>query len=352
MQHQKIIFSNNIAKELGKIIDSITHNKLFILSDENSGKYALPLIGDEICNKANVITIPAGDANKNLETLSFVWSELQKGGATRNSLMINLGGGVVTDLGGFAATTFKRGIRFINVPTTLLSAVDAAVGGKTGINFNGLKNEIGAFHEADAVLIATAFLKTLPENEIKSGYAEMLKHGLLSNYKSYRKLIEYNISELSEDRLLSLLEESVGVKRNIVEQDPLEKGLRKALNLGHTAGHAFESMALKSGKPIPHGYAIAWGLIVEMILSKLIKDLDSNILYELADYTYSHYGAFNITCNDYTTLCNFMKHDKKSENGEYNFTLISNPGTVHVDCIVSEDDVKTALDIYRDLMHI
>lgn len=352
MPNQQIVFSNNITEELEKIIGSIQHNKLFFLTDENSVKFALPLISENIRKKANTITIPSGDANKNLETLSFVWSELQARGATRNSLMVNLGGGVVTDLGGFAAATFKRGLKFVNVPTTLLSAVDAAVGGKTGINFNGLKNEIGAFREADAVLIATAFLKTLPEKEVKSGYAEMLKHGLLSSYKSYRKLIEFNISELSEDRLLTLLEESVGVKRKIVEQDPFEKGLRKALNLGHTAGHAFESLALKKGEPIPHGYAVAWGLVVEMILSKLIKDLDSNILYELADYTYSHYGAFNITCNDYQMLCNIMRHDKKSENGEYNFSLISNPGNVYVDCIISEDDVKTALDIYRDLMHI
>lgn len=353
MEHQDIIFSNDLVKSLEDLIAQLPANKIFILTDENTSKFALPLIerANFMANAVKIV-IPAGDLNKNLESLTSVWNQLQAGGATRNSLLINIGGGVVTDLGGFAAGAFKRGIKFINVPTTLLSAVDAAVGGKTGINYNGLKNEIGIFKEADAVLISTAFLATLPKKEVKSGYAEMLKHGLLKDYATYRKLIDFHFDNVSGEVLLSLLEESVNVKREIVIQDPFEKGLRRALNLGHTAGHAFESFAMESGNAIPHGYAVAWGLVAEAVISKMEKGLDSGILYELADYIYSHYGVFNITCDDYDTLLDYMRHDKKSEHGEFNFTLLSAPGEVHTGCIVDEDTVKAALDIYRDLMHI
>ena len=217
----------------------------------------------------------------------------------------------MTDLGGFAAATFKRGIRFINIPTTLLSAVDAAVGGKTGVNFNGLKNEIGVFKEAETVIISTVFFSTLPERELKSGYAEMLKHGLLDGEAVYNKLLDYDFDNVAGNGLLRLVEESVNVKRRIVEQDPFEQGLRRALNLGHTAGHAFESLALKRNSPVPHGYAVAWGMVVEAVLSHTEKGFPSAELYRLADYVCRHYGAFHITCDDYPELIEFMRHDKK-----------------------------------------
>lgn len=350
MQHQPIIFSNEVSKSLAELLENLPANRTFVLVDQNSQVVLSKIDFGKL--DPQIIVIPPGDTNKNLDTLQQVWLDLQSGGATRNSLLINIGGGVVTDLGGFAAASFKRGIRFVNVPTTLLSAVDAAVGGKTGINFNGLKNEIGAFREADAVLISTTFFDSLPEKEIKSGYAEMLKHGLLKDYQTYRKLIDFDFSDIAGNQLLALLEESVNVKRNIVVQDPFEKGLRRALNLGHTAGHAFESLALHRGEPIPHGYAVAWGLVVEAVLSKMIKSLDSTTLYELADYIYRHYSVFNITCDDYDALLNYMRHDKKSEHGEYNFTLLAAPGDVFTGCVVDEESVKAALDIYRDLMHI
>ena len=179
-----------------------------------------------------MITIPAGDTAKDIESISKVWMELSTTGATRRSLMINLGGGMITDLGGFAAASFKRGINFINVPTSLLGAVDAAVGGKTGINFNGLKNEIGVFCPAYAVIISTEFFATLDNDNLLSGYAEMIKHGLISSNEIFNKLINYDIRSRDNIHLLSLLEESVNVKREVVEEDPFEKGLRKALNLG------------------------------------------------------------------------------------------------------------------------
>lgn len=353
MEHQKILFTNNIDKALDDILSEMSYNKLFVITDVNTHHFVFPdIANNKYISKATEITIKAGDINKNIDSLTYVWKQLADNGATRKSLVVNLGGGVVTDLGGFAASTFKRGIRFINIPTTLLGAVDAAIGGKTGINFNSLKNEIGVFKEAVAVIISTKFFKTLQLTEIKSGFAEMLKHGLLSDKATYEKLITYNFSSPDNEYLLDMLTESIEVKRHIVKEDPLENGLRRALNLGHTAGHAFESLVMKQGAPIPHGYAVAWGLIVELILSHIELGFDSQILHQSAQFVYDNYGAFQITCNDYDTLVSFMQHDKKSNNGEMNFSLLQSIGNIKVDCEVPVESVKNALDIYRDLMHI
>lgn len=348
---QKIIFSNNVNQAIKNVLDEMEYNKLFVLTDVNTKYFVMPLFKEALGN-ATEITIKAGDINKNSESLIQVWKQLSDNGATRQSVLINMGGGMVSDLGGFAASTFKRGIRFINIPTTLLSAVDAAVGGKTGINFNGLKNEIGAFKEAEAVLISTYPFDTLPLEEVKSGFAEMLKHGLLSNKTTFDKLLDYDFSQSHREHLLSLVEESVEVKKNIVNQDPFEKGLRRALNLGHTAGHAFESLAMKRLSPIPHGYAVAWGIIVELVLSHMMLGFDSTTLHQYAQFVYNNYGAFHITCDDYNELLDLMSHDKKSNSGEMNFSLLNGIGDIKIDCIASKDEVKSALDIYRDLVHI
>lgn len=353
IKQQPIIFTNNITDALDKVLSGIDYNKAFILTDVNTSQFVLPrLAGCPIIDNATPIVIKAGDLFKNLDSLQGVWKQLEAGGATRKSIIVNLGGGVVTDLGGFAAATFKRGIRFINIPTTLLSAVDAAVGGKTGINFNGLKNEIGAFCEADAVIVSTTFLNTLPLDEVKSGYAEMLKHGLLASPEIFNRLMKYDFTAPHDEHLLQLLEESVNVKRDIVMKDPHEQGLRRALNLGHTVGHAFESYAMKRMNPIPHGYAVAWGLIAELVLSHLVCKLDSTVLDRYARYVYENYGAFSITCDDYPALLDLMRHDKKSNSGEINVTLLRAIGDVKINCVVDENQMKEALDIYRDLVHI
>lgn len=350
---QSIIFTNEVNKALEKVLTETDFNKLFVLTDMNTAHFVLPKFNDTLSrHNAINITIKAGDVNKNAESLAYVWKQLGENGATRRSVLVNLGGGMVTDLGGFAASTFKRGIRFINIPTTLLSAVDAAVGGKTGINFNGLKNEVGVFNEADDVIISTAPLDTLPIEEVKSGFAEMLKHGLLSDSKTFDKLLAYDFTAQHGDTLLSLLEESVNVKREIVRQDPHEKGLRRALNLGHTVGHAFESLAMKRLSPIPHGYAVAWGMIVELVLSHMALKFDSETLHRYATFVYDNYGAFHITCDDYPALIDLMRHDKKSDSGEINLSLLAGIGDVRINCVASEDDMKAALDIYRDLVHI
>ncbi len=355
MKHQELIFTNSVAKAIDSAAIKINASSVFVLVDKNTHEHVLLLMQQqsEAIANARVITIEAGDINKNLDSLTAIWKQLCDNGATRKSLLINLGGGVVTDIGAFAAATFKRGIRFINIPTTLLSAVDAAVGGKTGINFNGFKNEIGVFCEAETVIISTSFLQTLPHEEILSGYAEMLKHGLISNAETYNRLLAFDIAEANNmAHLLSLLEESVNVKKRIVEDDPTEKGIRRALNLGHTAGHAFESLALSRRAPIPHGYAVAWGLVVALVLSHMRFGFPSDQLQRLAAYIYEKYEAFHITCDDYPALLELMHHDKKNENSDINFTLLGEIGDVRIDCTCSEEDIKTALDIYRDLLHI
>ena len=291
MAQQIIAFTDNVAEKLAGIIGEISYDKLYVLTDENTFAQCALKIKDFILNsKAHVITIPAGDTAKDIESISKVWMELSTTGATRRSLMINLGGGMITDLGGFAAASFKRGINFINVPTSLLGAVDAAVGGKTGINFNGLKNEIGVFCPAYAVIISTEFFATLDNDNLLSGYAEMIKHGLISSNEIFNKLINYDIRSRDNIHLLSLLEESVNVKREVVEEDPFEKGLRKALNLGHTVGHAFESMMLEDNKPVLHGYAVAWGVVCELILSHRHCSFPKDILMLTAEFVRINYG--------------------------------------------------------------
>ena len=269
MNQQKVVISQHFEQSLSQALAECNYDCLFILVDETTERCCLPVLTSTFNvqrSTFNVITIGTTDQHKTLDTLSHVWSELQRMGATRHSLMINLGGGMVTDLGGFAASTFKRGIHYINIPTTLLSMVDASVGGKTGINFGGLKNEIGVFNNADCVILDTKFLKTLDQENILSGYAEMLKHGLIDCEEHWAEILRNLESPDHLERLSSLVSKSVAVKQHIVTEDPTEKGLRKALNLGHTAGHAFESLALER-KPILHGYAVAYGLVVELYLS-------------------------------------------------------------------------------------
>lgn len=345
---QKILYTNDITPALHSLVDSLAPASVHIVTDVNVAAEVLPRLD----LPWSVITTPAGDSAKDLTSLSAIWSSLIEQGATRRSLVINIGGGVVTDMGGFAAATFKRGVRFINLPTTLLSAVDAAVGGKTGINFLGYKNEVGAFAPADAVIISTSTFSTLPPTELLSGYAEMIKHGLLSSAADYDSLLDYDISSAPLGELLPLLEKSVKVKENIVRQDPFEKGIRRALNLGHTAGHAFESLALDNNSPVPHGYAVAWGILVEMILSHLTRSFPSAQLYRYASYLRSQgYGAPAITCKDTDRLIDLMRHDKKNDTPDHiNFTLLDSPGHPVIDCTASTDDIRSALDIFRDLM--
>ena len=347
MEQQKVVISKDLKQSLGQAIAECPHDCLFVLVDQTTERYCLPVVAPFLPQPFHTITIGATDQHKTLDTLSHVWTDLQNMGATRHSLMINLGGGMVTDLGGFAASTFKRGISYINIPTTLLSMVDASVGGKTGINFGGLKNEIGVFNNAHCVILDTIFLKTLDQENLFSGYAEMLKHGLIDSESHWAELMK-NLEDIDHsDRLGSLVAKSVAVKQRIVTEDPTEKGLRKALNLGHTAGHAFESLALER-TPILHGYAVAYGLVVELYLSCLKTGFPTDKMRQTVTFIKEHYGRMTISCDDYPHLLELMHHDKKNTAGTINFTLLGGIGDIRINQTATEEEIKEALDFYRE----
>lgn len=346
---QNIKISYNLERDIVDAIAECEHDHVFVLTDHTTKEMCWKRMSNFISMKnATMLSILPGDTNKNLDSLNSVWEALSKGGATRHSLLINLGGGMVTDLGGFAAATFKRGIDFINIPTTLLAMVDASVGGKTGINFGGLKNEIGAFADARFVVVDTQFLATLDKGNLCSGYAEMLKHALISNEHMWAELIDFNLANPDLKRLAAMVGDSIGVKERVVEQDPHEHGIRKALNLGHTIGHAFESLALKRKMPILHGYAVAYGLVCELYMSALLTGFPTDRLHQTVAFIRDNYGTFNFTCDDYPALIELMKHDKKNTAGKINFTLLAGIGDVRINQTATEEDIKEALDFFRE----
>ena len=325
-----LVFTNHVFQALDEAVAAMNPSSVHVLVDVNTKAFVLPLLQAEskAVADAKVIEIKAGEMFKNLDSLTYIWKQLGDGNANRRSLLINLGGGVVTDMGAFAAATFKRGIAFINVPTTLLCAVDACVGGKTGIN-------------------------TLTSQELLSGYAEMLKHALIYSPELTKKMLAYDVTNYNPDSLLHLLEESVAVKQKFVDADREDHGARRALNLGHTAGHAFESLALKRKSPLPHGYAVAFGMVVSLVVSRMKFGFPSDVLNTYVGYVSRHYGAFEISCNDYPQLLAYMHHDKKNDSGDtINCTLLRAIGDVAVNTSVTDDEMTAALDIYRDLLHL
>lgn len=351
---QRVIISERLATDLALAVSECEHDNIFVLTDETTHKLCWPVMQNFIgLRNAHIITIPAGDIHKDMESLAHVWRSLGEGRGTRHSLLINLGGGMVTDLGGFAASTFKRGIDFINIPTTLLAMVDASVGGKTGINFDSLKNEVGVFNDAKYVILDTEFLKTLDDENLRSGYAEMLKHGLISNEADWGEQLRFDLGNPDYKHLATMLGKSVKVKERIVEEDPHEKGIRKALNLGHTFGHAFESYSLRrykenGTKPILHGYAVAYGLICELYLSAVKAGFPVDKMRQTVQYIRDNYGLMAITCDDYPELIELMRHDKKNTAGIINFTLLSGIGEININQTATEEEIKESLDFYRE----
>ena len=344
-----ILYTHDIVPTLDACLRDKKYDRIFLLDDTVTHVHCLPLLSAWVEERGvQVLTMEAGDVAKNLNTLSSIWQQLTEKGASRHSLLINLGGGVVTDLGGFAAATFKRGIDFINIPTTLLSMVDAAVGGKTGINFAGLKNEIGAFRSAVDVIVDTTFLRTLDNENICSGYAEMLKHALLHNAAMWAEHLEQDLQHPDYEALARLVQQSIDVKERIVSQDPHEKGLRKALNLGHTFGHAFESLALSQGRPVLHGYAVAWGIVCELYLSAVLLGFPTAHLHQTVRFIRETYGHLSFTCKDYDRLLDYIRHDKKNVGGQVNFTLLADIGQIRLDCHASREQICEALDFLRE----
>lgn len=346
---QKVVICQDLQTELQAFLAGVDYDKLFLLADTNTKEKCYPLIQDiPLVKEATLITVEATDLHKNLESLASIWAHLSNEGATRHSLLLNLGGGMVTDMGGFAGATFKRGIRTVNVPTTLMASVDAAVGGKTGINFNGLKNEIGAFYPPLCVFIDCGFLRTLDRDNILSGYAEMIKHGLISSMDVYASVMLYDIDTMNYSYLNQLVAQSVAVKEDFVEQDPKEQGVRKALNFGHTIGHAYESLSFRKGTPLLHGHAVAAGIVSELFLSHRVCGFPMEKLSQVVYYIKEYYAPFVFGCKEYDTLYELMTHDKKNEGGVINFTLLGQVGDVRINQHVSKEQVLESLDFYRE----
>lgn len=350
INNMNILNCKNIVRDLEMQMADMAHSKVFVLTDEGSEKYCTAFL-EKVSFEYKTIVLKAGDDHKSVEALASVWQFMTENGADRESLLINLGGGMITDLGGFAASTFKRGVYFINIPTTLLSMVDAAVGGKTGINFGGFKNEVGVINHADAVLIDTLFLRTLDEANVLSGYAEMLKHGLISKGSHFDDLLKFDWRDIDYTRLNELVVDSIKIKQDIVEVDPYEKGIRKALNLGHTVGHAFESLAMKKA-PMLHGRAVALGVIVELFLSYQKLGFPTDIMRSVIQEVKDLYEPLVFDCDDYDTLYSYVQHDKKNSGDRINFTLLSGLGEVQINQHCTKEEIFAALDFYRNEMGI
>lgn len=339
-------FKENGYKELSNLIKEKEYSTIFILVDENSLQYCYPtfipyLKTDKIIE---IIEIESGEIHKNLETCTGVWQALTELGADRKSLLITLGGGVITDLGGFVASTYKRGIDFVNIPTTLLSMVDASVGGKTGVDLGVLKNQIGLFANPQMVIIDDEYLTTLDTLEIRSGMAEVIKYGL-----TYNTGLLDQVKKIDTLKIIDLIYTSIRIKNQVVLQDPKENGLRKILNFGHTLGHAIESYFLESDdkKSLKHGDAIAIGMVCESYISSKLLSFQSEKVEEVKELITSTYNKILIEEEDIKPILSLLKHDKKNVSGNVNFVLLNDFEDFQLDCIVPSELIIESIQYYN-----
>ena len=333
---------------LTTFLEDNNFSKVFILVDDHTHKHCLPYFLSQVQLKTafEIIEIPHGEVYKTVATCMEVWRNLSNLSADRKSLLINLGGGVVTDLGGFVASTFKRGIKFVNVPTSLLAMVDASVGGKTGVDLDLSKNQIGTITFADMVLIDPAFLNTLPKNELRSGFAEMLKHGLIREENYWAKL--RNLSDLDLNALDELIHHSVSIKNKVVSEDPKELGLRKILNFGHTLGHAIESYCLDNDHvpTLLHGEAIAIGMVLEGYLSSKKSGLSIQELEQIKTTFSALYPHVLFNKESIQEIIILMQSDKKNSHGRINFVLLNAIGSCVIDVEVENTLIMEAFEYY------
>ncbi len=345
-----VFYSENAYLQLNNFLAGSNHSAVFVLVDTNTHNHCLSAFLEklETSKTIEVIEMDAGEEYKNIETCTGIWNALSELGADRKALMINLGGGVVTDLGGFVAGTFKRGIEFINVPTSLLSMVDASVGGKTGVDLGNLKNQIGVITQPEMVLIDTQYLSSLPANEMRSGLAEILKHGLIADKEYWKKATE--LQKLTLEDLDELIAESVEIKTRVVIQDPTEQNIRKTLNFGHTLGHAIESYFLSHPKKetLLHGEAIAIGMIMALFISTKLSSFPEADLKQITDKLLDLFQKVKITGNDFEKIIELLKFDKKNTHGRVNFVLLKEIGNPVIDCEVPNDLILEALEYYKN----
>ncbi|MGE5425075.1 MAG: 3-dehydroquinate synthase [Syntrophothermus sp.] len=313
---------------LQDFLSSAGAENIFILTDNNTHHHCLPLLLKwiPVLQEARVLTMPAGEEHKNIQTVAELWQQMILYGAGRKSLLVNLGGGVVTDTGGFIASTLKRGIPFVNIPTTLMGMVDAGIGGKNGINIGNLKNQSGTFCLPAAIFIDDVFLKTLPQTELLSGLGEIIKYGLISKPVLLENFGQHDDADLSQINWIPLIEQSVAIKNELVTEDFREKGRRAILNFGHTMGHAFESFSFFRNTPVSHGHAVAMGMVCELFLSVKAAGLDPEIRQWMTRLIFSYFVPVEILEDDFEIFENFLSADKKKSAGELTFALIQAPG--------------------------
>ena len=332
---------------LQEIVNSGKYSKVFVFVDRNTGESCLPVFQEMLDDYSSfdLIETDPGEENKNIDFCIGIWKTLLDFEADRKCLMINLGGGVITDMGGFVASTYKRGIDFINIPTTLLSQVDASVGGKTGIDIDNVKNMVGTFTLPQAVFIETVFLKSLPERELLSGFAEMIKHGLIADATYFQELKDSDYKSVTA----AAIYRSVEIKNEVVTEDPYEKGLRKILNYGHTIGHAIETYSLiNDKKPLNHGEAIAVGMVCEAFLAVKNNTLKEEELLTISTYILSLYPKYKIKQKSHAELLQFMQSDKKNEDGQIMFSLLNSIGSCAYNCRVATEDIIDSLDYFNN----
>ncbi len=346
MPFDNVKITTDFKKYLTIFFENNHYTHIAIVVDENTVEHCYPLVESSI-PAHQVVEIISGEKNKNLKTCEIIWTAMTEAHFDRKSLLVNLGGGVIGDMGGFCASTFKRGIEFINIPTTLLAQVDASVGGKLGIDFNNLKNHIGLFNEPKMVLIDAVFLKTLPENQLKSGFAEVIKHSLIKDADYWKTLTTDTFETQNWQAHIS---HDVAIKSEVVAEDPHEKGLRKILNFGHTIGHAVESYLFDiPSRMLLHGEAIAIGMICEAYLSKEKLGFSENELKEVVGFILNIYGKVDILDKDIEAMSKLALQDKKNEGNIINCTLLTTIGTAKFDVPISLTEIKNALKYYQEL---
>ena len=347
--HYDIFISNQNSSLIKKFISKNKYSKVFILVDSNTNKYCLDLFLEKHLSGIDfkIVKIKEGEENKNTKNLYSAWTKISKLGGDRNSLLINLGGGLVSDLGGFVASTYNRGIDFINVPTTLLSIVDASIGGKVGINIGRLKNQVGVFNYPKLILIDTSFLETLPKREINSGFAEMLKHGLIFEKNYYKTLSE--LKNIDSKLSTELIYNSIKIKNEVVNRDPKEKNFRKILNFGHTLGHAIESHFLgkKKLKTLLHGEAISIGMILESYISYKILKLPYEQCKNIKQTINNNFKKVKINKEDLKSIVRLIKFDKKNRGEKVLFVLLYEIGKIKIDIEVPKKIVIESFEFYN-----
>ncbi len=355
MHHHETIFTGKEArKALRNFIEESEgkYTGVYILTDTNTRKHCFPLLtsGFQFPEGMIVLEIEPGEVNKNLDTCIRLWKELASYGAGRHSLLVCLGGGMVCDIGGFVASTYQRGIDFVYIPTTLLSQVDASIGGKTGVNLGKLKNYVGLYSPPKSVFIMPEFLNTLPHGEMLSGYAEVVKHALLSDDKYFHHLAwQFSGHEAvtSNQDWTEVVERSVKIKHNVVRSDPFEQGLRKVLNLGHTVGHAFESYSLeRDASPLSHGFSVAMGLIVEIKLSVRYCSFPEILANDIIAYLLAVFPFYTFLPEEIPGIAAIMGFDKKNRGGQVRMTLLREPGDLITDVVCTEEEIEKSLREY------